>query len=462
VEQQDRDQRLGFTSNSMLVGTSSINVNVQNVAPTPSPSPTPAPKPTPTPTPSPTPKPSPTPSSTPTPSPSPTAAYYFSPTGSDSSAQCTLSAPCLSLTTAQSLISSAKPGVAILFERGGIWTGGLTLSGLNGLASAPITIGNYGSGALPIFDGVSNTANGFYASSGSYVTVDGFEVRNFTRTGVQLHSNGGVAMPGWTVQNMNIHNTGPGAYAGGSGGFDDNTYSNQLEFLEYGYHADGVKFLNNRVGSCGGHNCIQVHGDTGSPLVKGNTCYGWQHNCIDLKAVKGAVVADNVVQGPGPGGAAYYLENTAIPAADVTWQGNVAYNVNNGIQCEGGGGTLSQTVTCRAYNNTLYLGVGSAIVTGSDCTQPINWDVRNNILDTGNATYTPSSCSNRSMTWDYNDDCGTAGTCTSGYKGVHDLNGLNPNYVDASAADFRLTASSPCSGAGLTGLTPGNNDMGAY
>src|SRR6185369_92624 len=111
--------------------------------------------------------------------------------------------------------------------------------------------------------------------------------------------------------------------------------------------------------------------------------------------------------GPASSGAALYLENTEIPAADVTFSGNVVYNTPNGIECEGGGGSSTQSATCRAYNNTIYLGAQSALVTGDGCTQPINWDVRNNILDTTDPFYAPSNptCSNRTMVWDYNDDC---------------------------------------------------------
>jgi hypothetical protein len=103
-------------------------------------------------------------------------------------------------------------------------------------------------------------------------------------------------------------------------------------------------------------------------------------------------------------------------------------------------------------------------VTGDGCTQPITWDVRNDILDTTDATYIPSTCSNRSITWDYNDNCGSQGTCTSSYTGPHDMNGVNPDYLNATAnpPNFHLFSVSPLINAGLPGLTSGNNDIGAY
>jgi hypothetical protein len=68
------------------------------------------------------------------------------------------------------------------------------------------------------------------------------------------------------------------------------------------------------------------------------------------------------------------------------------------------------------------------------------------------------------MVWDYNDDCGSMGTCSSLYIGTHDLNGVNPDYVNASATppNLRLQASSALINAGQAGLTPGGNNIGAY
>ena len=158
------------------------------------------------------------------------------------------------------------------------------------------------------------------------------------------------------------------------------------------------------------------------------------------------------------------MENTEIPAADVTWSGNTVYDVPNGFECEAGGKSSSQSLTCRVYNNTAYLGSEAAIVTGTGCTQPIAWDVRNNILDTTHVTYIPSVCSNRTVTWDYNDDCGSQGTCTSSYTGTHDMEGINPLYINAlgDPPDFDLHSWSSLINRGQWGLTNGNNDIGAY
>jgi hypothetical protein len=372
--------------------------------------------------------------------------------------------PCKSLGRAQSLIGIATPGQGIYFQRGGIWYGGITIPiYTSGYAGKPITIGNYGSGALPIIDGGHSAAACIYAryqgkSSTplwSYITVDGLECRNTTQYGVVFtqSAGGSAGMPGIVVKNMNIHNTGPSS--------DDGNYRNQLEFIDENHKYDGVQFLSNSVTSCGGHNCIQVQGDLGHPLIAGNYCAGWHHNCIDVKAVVGAVVKSNTVNGYSAwGGAAYYLENTQISAADVTWERNVVYGPVDGFECEWGGVGSGLSSTCRLYNNTAYLGSPSAVVTGGDSScGNVHLDVRNNIFDTSFTFYNGHSC--MTPTWDYNDDGGTH-SGAKGPVGPHDYRGVNPLYVNAAAENFKLQSASPCIGAGVTGLASGLDDMGAW
>lgn len=158
----------------------------------------------------------------------------------------------------------------------------------------------------------------------------------------------------------------------------------------------------------------------------------------------------------------FYLENGQIPAAYVIWSGNVAYNSPNGFECEGARYVSSRSITCSAYNNIAYLGRQAAIVTGSGCTQPITWDVCNNILDTTHIDYIPATCSNRTIIWNYSDDCGSHGTCSSSYIGTHDMEGI-PYYVNRSdSPNLKLPFFSSVINDGLSGLTIGNNDIGAY
>jgi hypothetical protein len=368
------------------------------------------------------------------------------------------------LPKAETVIARAKPGYSIRFERGGKWMGGITLPlHVNGASGAPITLGNYGSGALPIIDGGYSAPACFYAKASgggrtplwSYLTIDGFECRNSTEYGVVFSqtAGGSLGMPGIVVKNMYIHNTGPS--------YDDGNYRNQLMFLDENKGADGVQFISNVVISCGGHNCIQVQKDLGAPLIAGNYCKGWIHNCIDVKSVVHAMVKSNIVNGAGAaGGAAFYLENTEIPAADATFQRNIVYYAPNGFECEWGGAGSGVTSTCRIYNNTAYLGIESTIVTGGDPSCGKVWlDIRNNIFDSTNVFYNGHNCAN--PTWDYNDNGASRGS-VGGPHGSHDLDGANPKYKDVKKLDFSLSPGSPCIGRGAKGLSSGISNIGAY
>jgi hypothetical protein len=152
---------------------------------------------------------------------------------------------------------SLKPDSQVLFKRGDLWTEEFTITNLQGTSGHPVILSNYGSGALPIIDGGStrHTCINAIATTAKYITIDGFECRDATQNGIAFQTSGGQ-MPGITVQNSYIHSTGAGAYAGGGGAFDDGQYSNQLDFEDYssGTGLDGVKFINNVVNHCGGHN----------------------------------------------------------------------------------------------------------------------------------------------------------------------------------------------------------------
>jgi hypothetical protein len=282
----------------------------------------------------------------------------------------------------------------------------------------------------------------------SYLTIDGFECRNTSTYGIAFVGvSSGSA--GIVVQNSYIHDTGSG----------DTGYYNELMFAEYNYgHAYGTKFLNNKVGNCYGHNCIQIHGDTGSPLIKGNECYGFSHNCIDVKYVQGAVVDSNVVH-DGLGNQqyenAYYIQNETTPTSytgDVTWTHNVVYgiNISSAFQCQEAGGP----VTCRLENNTVYssaTGIFGGATYGNF--SDLNIYVRNNIFQTSS----PKG-GGGNVDWDYNDNVLT------GTIGAHDLH-VDPQFVNPGSYNFHLQSTSPVVDKGVNVGLPyagGAPDMGAF
>ena len=447
-----------------------------------------------------------------------TTCYYVDSVGGNDANAGTFAAPFKNVgptSTVQAKINAGSlAGVQILFKAGDTWTAGgagwsggtgattvpmINLpSGTNGSANAPFVIGSYGTGAAPLFNGSNGivmacvwaSATGTGASPiFSYVTVNGLECKNTAQAGIYFHTvvGGTAGMPGIIASSNNIHNTGPGCSTTTgtcTTAVDSSTvcgtYCNQLEFLDENEKSDGTIFTNNVVHDCGGHNCIQIHGDTGGPVAKNNQCYGWDHNCIDLKhVVNGLVTGNTCHQNNSNGGSCYYYENSgALQRGSITWQSNVVYSAPNGFQCEGG---TSFGTDCKAYNNTCFVGDSTSCILscqpsgacpGGGSLAPL-WDVENNIFDTSAPLFVCNAFQTNScgdiVTWNYNDDGGhTAGAPSmSGLTGMsgqaaNDLLNQDPLYVSIGVNNFQLSAGSPCIAAGRSGLTPGNNDMGAF
>jgi hypothetical protein len=481
----------GFSSSGTLLATSTINVSVDNVKTTPTPAPTATPTPAPTPTPSPA---APAPTATPTPAPSPTPAptgtsYYIdsNQTGYNGASTPTAGSEC-ALANAGPGTSSGSPkctlaSVAamqatltsdnqVLFKRGDTWSEELTITKLQGTAGHPVVLGSYGSGALPIIDGGSSRSTCINAESttAKYITIDGIECQNTTEYGITFQTTDG-GMPGITVENSVIHNTGPGAYAGGSGAYDDDNYRNQLDFEDFGAGtgADGVSFLNNTVSNCGGHNCLEVHYDGGGPTVHGNIVGpGCVHNCIDVKGAIGATIDQNVATtGVTTGGqGCIYLENTYTASSSVLVTRNVCYGSGVGFQVDTGGACVGHTHCLQAitgYNNTMVAPADAAfaIIVGGSAGDigdiSVTWE--NNITDGGTVDI------NSAVVWmgDYNDDGGYQGQyATNVTPGSHDMSNVNPLYVNFTGDNFELQSTSPIADAGLPGLDNDMMSMGAY
>ncbi|MGV3637661.1 MAG: right-handed parallel beta-helix repeat-containing protein, partial [Flavobacteriales bacterium] len=110
------------------------------------------------------------------------AVYYVSPTGNDSNNGTSTATPWRTLARVQQFSSSAAAGDQVLFQRGATFTGQLTWYG-SGSAAANITIGAYGTGALPVISGAvpvsgwtqhsGNIYKASVAGSVKYVFVNG-------------------------------------------------------------------------------------------------------------------------------------------------------------------------------------------------------------------------------------------------------------------------------------------------
>ena len=452
-----------FGSSNASIGTSAVNVTVNNggTSTTPTTTATPAPGTTATPTPAATATSTPIAAST---------TYYVdnsgSPACSDSGSGTSPTTPWCTVAKVVGVLPSFSPGDQVLFKCGDTWNEQMSIpTGVHGTASQPITIGHYGANCvlpnqtytatLPIINGGGVRSHGIFADgvSVSHLIVDGFEVTETTLAGIGFVTPGCSGMPGIVIKNNLVHHFNAGAYtgategpsstgscttspSGGPGPCDPGDYDHDMGI---GFNddcasggQDGVQILYNTVWDSGGHNTMRVHYDASpSVLVDHNLVGpGCFHNCIDTKAISG-MVSNNITTCPaasarghqcGNGTAGFYTENTQSWVSTPKWWNNVAYDIGMGIQAE------NSTSHPQIYSNTLYGIYGNGGLYLSTCS---NADVEKNLL-------TGAIFPNGITTWNYNDDFGTTGALV----GVDDLN-LDPQYVAPSATppDFHTSNS---------------------
>jgi hypothetical protein len=380
-------------------------------------------------------------------------AYYVSNSGSDSNNGVSTNSPWKTVAHVVAFEPSLRAGDCVLFQRGGVWSEELKISNVHGTQTNPITFGNYGTGNLPVIDGGSTRPYGIVGASASgqaansYVTIDGFEVRNATSGGIIFSY---LVQPGITNQNNYVHNNGYGAYPGacsGCFGVDSGSYgyNSGIAFVAYPNGAYGAKILNNVVKLEGGHNAVVVDQDSGSPVVQGNKVGpGCSHNCIDFKRSTGALFKQNIVNCstsavvngqsyPACNGNAFYAEQDSSGYTQTgTYEENVAYGAAPNYACFEGIG-VSGPLSLKFYNNSCYGGSTGALgVNFNGCGGTFTF--KNNIFHTASIQM-GTNCG--SYTWDYNDKYNS-----SGPTGTHDMT-VNPLFVNPGAMDFHLQSTSP-------------------
>ena len=380
-------------------------------------------------------------------------AYYVSNSGSDSNNGISTGSPWKSVAHVVAFEPSLRAGDCVLFQRGGVWSEELKISNVHGTQTNPITFGNYGTGNLPVIDGGSTRPYGIVGASASgqaansYVTIDGFEVRNATSGGIIFSY---LVQPGITIKNNYVHNNGYGAYSGacsGCFGVDSGSYgyNSGIAFVAYPNGAYGAKILNNVVKLEGGHNAVVVDQDSGSPVVQGNKVGpGCSHNCIDFKRSTGALFKQNIVNCstsavvngqtyPACNGNAFYAEQDSSGYTQTgTYEENVAYGAAPNYACFEGIG-VSGPLSLKFYNNSCYGGSTGALgVNFNGCGGLFTF--KNNIFHTASIQM-GTNCG--SYTWDYNDKYNS-----SGPTGTHDMT-VNPLFVNPSTMDFHLQSTSP-------------------
>lgn len=122
-------------------------------------------------------------------------------------------------------IASLNPGDSVLFKRGETWIGERLFITSSGTENLPITIGAYGEGADPIFDGNGTTNRGITLGKYDseiivvhYVKVGNIELTNYTAHGLTAVKST-TTMHG--PSNCTIHNI-YSHHNGGNGIYMDN------------------------------------------------------------------------------------------------------------------------------------------------------------------------------------------------------------------------------------------------
>jgi len=243
--------------------------------------------------------------------------YYFSTSGSDGN-PCTEVSPCQQIDKFNSL--SLVGGDNVYFNKGDTWN--LTNGHLNNVMNpesgvsivSPVTIGAYGSGALPTFDGEDHPDwdNAIYVGvtrMASYITIQDLKFVGFEHAAIIT---GGYVNDHIKIQRCTFDHTGAGV-GGNKASYwtiDSNTFSDLNRSSAAGFTgtlddtSHDISFTNNILSTTGFNpsDAITIHEQDQSPfynigprwLIKGNTMNtNADENELDLTAGSYIVVDDN-------------------------------------------------------------------------------------------------------------------------------------------------------------------------
>ncbi|MFD7986158.1 nitrous oxide reductase family maturation protein NosD [Kitasatospora indigofera] len=350
----------------------------------------------------------------------PGGSYFVAPGGSATNPG-TLTRPFANI---NQFMAVARPGDTV-YVRGGTYTIGETYLSKSGTAGHDITIRNF-PGETPVLDGGGTSGVAFFfgeafqgAGNGSYVTIDGFVIRDYWRSGINI---GCCTLDGTVYKNV--------SHVTVRNNVIDRTGQNGITFMG----ASDITVEHNLVGRTGwdpttgswssGINMFAMYGTDN--LVNGNVTY---HN-VD--------VSDHHTDGNGI-------------IVDETW-GNGGVTITNNVAFENGGSGIQLTNSGKAtiVNNTVYENSRepSYIIggTGIGFWGPLAVDhdiVRNNLVQQTAGTGLRASEPFTDSVLADNDISGQ-----DGYR--------QPQFADPEHADFRLRRTSPGVDAGGRTDAPGD------
>ncbi len=349
--------------------------------------------------------------------------------------------------------ATLRAGDNLYYKRGCTWNGRLKAQ-WSGTAAAPITIGAYGSGALPIIQSDPSLSSSRVEISGSYQIVENLDVRTIN------------AKTDPNCQNQTI-----GYFVGFN--FLGNSSFNIVRNSKASYHTIGVhitdnshhnKILNNEIFMNSVMN--QLTTDASPDLgawgidLRGDDneiAYNYLHdnngwcaydfsikpgNAIELYNADRSfihhnkVVNDRVFSEVG--------HDSTHTSNDNTW----AYNIHIGkektsrfLVLHGVGNAFGPVLRSKIYNNSVYLYGPTSTGIGEGESGTI---VKNNIIAvTSHATNTSAIVQSNNIFWN------PSGTPLVNTLGPNDKK-ADPKFVNPASGDLHLQASSPAINAGTT------------
>lgn len=380
--------------------------------------------------------------------------YYFDNTLGSDAADCSEATPCQTNDKYDTLVAAASCGDSFFFKKGEVWTANdstdrLRITDKSCTETTPIILTTYGSGAMPIMDGgtQSSSFDGFTITSSSFIVIDGIHFRDWVTGGSVLGSSD------ITLKNNKLENawkecarTRRFSLTGGSGTNSTRVRWEKNAVLTCGLNgSNGEGFYTGVDGSQNGGNP-----DTSSFITYiWNDITGNTHESIELKpGITDTLIQDNyfhdVTLGTGGPG-----------AVAVSGSANNSTIVNNYFKDIAGAG-----------GHCIFL-KGSGTATGNVCDNPgaagINYQntgnnpvrvIANNVIYSSAAAAVSGSGSNTTIVNNLARDNLSGNTS------------YDPLFVDDVGGNFSLQAGSQainnCVPVAGVGANAPANDCGAY